>query len=619
MTDRQRSGWNLRLHPEALTPDPAYSLAAAPDEAIDFQLHVYPWQLVRHWPTAQPNVEAWGQRLTGDRDPGPLVLKAGDNQRADLVIDFGTELEGCLELEIELPNRATMLNYTGELLMEVEGDFNSTHPPATQFAHFATAGVHTWRLHPKGLRFARFLFHDIADALTIRSIKVDSQFVFRNRIGDLRCDDDRFQRAWQTSVYTARLCTRPDTFWDGIKRDRHGWFGDARITKEVVDAVYHDPRPSREMLTTLPTDTWANNVPIYSFDAIAMLHQHGLAYGLGEDCIAPAFERIIAFLDWVATTQLNDDGFITLDPSQRYFGKIGFLDWSKMPVGGRFEELCWLQCKHVEGLRTAAILAHWLGREDLGQTWRQRADRIGRRIVDVFWRPDSGFVHTLNHVGEVENPHLPGWGGHYDKTYEEGIRLGESGPSRQACALAIWAGLADESMQATMLEQVFANPAVEPVITAYFKYYELMAHAAAGDKQGAVEAMRDYLTQMLEARDAATVIEMYDPRVTDFRQYCNHFSVLHLWPLSYCHGWGSGLVPIAQRHLMGLAPQAPGWSQLAIEAPAALPMAFDATVSTHHGPLRVTRDDQAGPVRYRVPAGIEVVASPEQGVVIEQA
>jgi hypothetical protein len=28
---------------------------------------------------------------------------------------------------------------------------------------------------------------------------------------------------------------------DGVKRDRHGWFGDARITKETIDLTFSTP------------------------------------------------------------------------------------------------------------------------------------------------------------------------------------------------------------------------------------------------------------------------------------------------------------------------------------------------------------------------------------------
>lgn len=615
---KSKPGWRVRLDPDALSPDPTYGKPAPAGEALAYGADVFPWALVRCTPR-QPAATLWGKRLDGDHCPGSLVVEPSPDGRIDLVVDFGTEIEGCLSLVVELQGPATLMSVCGEFPMEVEGYFHSEHPKAHEFVHFHASGLHAWKRPAVGFRYARLLFHDIRGALTVRSLKAESEFVFRSRPGDFHCDDTRFQRAWQTSAYTARLCTRPDTFWDGIKRDRGGWFGDARIIKDAVDGVYFDPRPSRQMLVSLPVDNWVNGVPVYSFDAIAMLSRHMLAFGLGETCLAEAYERIRRFLEWVAATQLNADGFIIRDPALNFFGQIGFLDWSRMPVGGRFEELSWLQCKHVEGLRTAARIARWLGRPDDAARWEERAGRIARQIVGRFWRSGRGFVHTLNHVGEVRNPHVPGWGGHYRKTYEEGLRLGESGPSRQCNALAVWAEIPDAQMRRDMLGQVFCNPAVEPVITAYFLYYEQMARGACGDGAGAVRTMADYVADLLEDRNAATVVEMHDPRVQDFRRFCNHFDVTWTWPLSYCHGWGAGLIPLAQRWLMGLSPRAPGWAELAVEAPAGLPLAFEATVPTLHGPVRVSRAERGAPVQYRIPAGIRVVASPASGVVVETA
>ena len=579
-------------------------------------MDVFPWELVRCNPP-QPAAAAWGDGLDGDRAPGELTLRPAPNGQIDLAIDFGTELEGVLELVVELRDRATLLCLCGEFPMELDGYFFSEHPRAQEYVHFYTRGVHSWTRGPQGFRYVRLLFLDVRETLIIKCVKVRSQFVFRDRPGDLRCDDARFQRAWQTSVYTARLCTRPDTFWDGIKRDRGGWFGDARIIKDAVDCVYHDPRPSREMLASLPVDQWVNGVPVYSFDAIAMLSQHMIAFGLDDNCLPEAYSRLHRFLAWVAEKQMNSDGFITRDASLSFFGDIGFLDWSRMPVGGRFEELAWLQCKHVEGLRTAAQCARWLGRPDDAVQWEARANQIQKQVIRVFWRADRGFVHTLNQVGEVVNPHLPGWGGHYRKTYVDNVRLGESNPSRQCNALAVWAGIPDEKMRQVILQQVFDNPQIEPIITAYFLYYEQMARAACGDKAGAVKAMSDYVADLLEDRDAATVIEMHDPRVKDFRKFCNHFEVTWTWPLSYCHGWGAGLVPLSQRNMLGLAPLAPGWEKLAIEAPAALPMAFEASIPTCRGVVNVSRAKQGEPVRYRIPSAIQVVTAPSGGLVVE--
>ena len=41
--------------------------------------------------------------------------------------------------------------------------------------------------------------------------------------------------------------------------------------QETADLVFHDPAQADGMLVNLATDHWANDIPGYSFDAVAML------------------------------------------------------------------------------------------------------------------------------------------------------------------------------------------------------------------------------------------------------------------------------------------------------------------------------------------------------------
>ncbi len=611
-----RPGWQLRLHPQSLSPDPTYGQAGPAGNGIDFRQDIFPWRLLDCQPPVEQAVP-WFEALCAG-DPG-LALELAPHSvtgSAALTVDFGTEVEGCLEVEFSTTAPCTIATIITEAQEELKEELVCQFPCPRELKHFSSAGAHLLRRDQRGFRYARVIFYDLREPVRIHFLKADCQFVFRERKGDFLCSDERWQRAWQTSVYTARLCTRPDTFWDGIKRDRGGWFGDGRIIKEAVDSVFHDPLPSRTMLTTLPVDDWACAVPIYSFDAIAMLRQHLLAYGTGEPVIAEAFDRVRRFLAWVKSTQRNADGLLIRDPALRFFGEIGFLDWSRMPVGGRFEELSWLQCKYAEGLRTAAQIAGWLGYADDQANWQAQAEALAQTIRERFWRPETGFLHTLNHVGEVENPHIPGWGGHYQRTYQEAIRLGPSGPTRQCNALAVLAGIPDDAMRRTILRQVFDQSAVEPVITAYFLYFELDARARCGDPAGALRRFANYLGGMLEDREAATLLEMYDPRVRDIRRFCNHFAPSWTWPLSYCHGWGAGLVPLQQRYLYGLSPAAPGWDRLRLTPAAETGLDFWATVPTRHGTIEITKT-VGSPAHYVLPEAIVLESQPE-GVVIRR-
>ena len=616
----------MYLHPESLSPDPTYGRERRQLGENRCGMTVWPFALVRVSPQ-QPEAKAWAERLDLFGDPGELSLEPDAGGRVELVVDFGTELDARLEVALDAPSTCNVTVTFGESLPEAEGEIPGGMPRPEVMWHIPAAGEHSRRLDvlrifdrtvedtARGFRYVRLSLYDLAGPVRLRRIAAEAEFTFTRRPGDLRCSDRRFQRLWQSSAYTARLCTRPDAFWDGIKRDRMGWFGDARITKAAVDAVYFDPGPTEAMLPQLPTDEWGNGIPNYSFDAIAMLRRHVLTFGADAPVVAETFGRIAELLDWARRTQTDDGGFI-VRTERPYFGDIGFVDWSPAPVGGRLEELCWLQCKYVEGLRHAARVAEWLGRRADADRWLAEADRLGRRIVAEFWREGVGFIHTLNHVGPVGNPRIPGADGHYRKTYVEGIALGPSGPSRQANALAVLAGLCDEPMRRSILRDVLDNDNVGPIVTPYFAYWEQSARARCGDAAGALERFRDYLGGLLEREDAATLWELYDPEVRDLRKYYSHLELGWDWPLSLCHGWGSGAVPLATRWLLGIEPTRPGFGAVAIDAVSEVPWTFEATLPTPHGPIRVQRRAAGGEILYEVPPAVEIERQPPKGVKI---
>ena len=619
----------MYVHPQSWSPDPTYGRKATPLNDSQCAMALFPLRIVHVWPETE-NAHLWGAALDLFDDPGDLVLKPDPHDRVDIILDFGTELDASLELCITTGALCNVTAFFGESLPEAQGLVPGGVPRPDLMWHVPGAGVHshhfdaiksfgqTIKKTQRGFRYIRLLFQDVTDHLTINNLVAHARFTFLERLGDFHCSDELFQHVWQASLYTARLCTRPDAFWDGIKRDRIGWFGDARITKAAVDSVFFDPRPAEAMFDLLPTDDWGNGIPNYSFDAIAMLKQHVLTFGLDVPEEQEGYDRIAKLLRWAKATQTNEDGFI-VRTDRSYFGDIGFLDWSEMPVGGRLEELSWLQCKYVEGLRDAACLARWLGRPDDAGEFGAEADRLAARVIDAFWRPAVGFIHTLNHVGPVANPHLPGGDGHYQRTYIDKIALGPSGPTRQANALAVWAGICSPEMRKTILDNVFDSENILPIVTAYFTYYEQAARAECGDPAGAIIRMRDYVGAILQNEDASTIWEKYDPRITDLRKYYGHFELGWDWPLSLCHGWGSGAVPLALRYLLGIRPAGPGFGSISIAPALEIPWAFEATVPTPHGIISVERSEESGPVRYALPGSIELEGEVPDGVTIEKA
>ena len=597
---------SLYLHPKSLSPDPLYGRRgkSLPDNATG--LTVYPHACVRVAP-GQLEAKVWSRELNLFRKAVPLRLRPDADGRLELVLDFGTELEASLDITLDCPSSCNLFAVFGESLPEAETQgLCTTNPDQTVQWHIPRAGRQHRQFAQRGFRFIRIQIYDLTGSVVFQDISADAWFAFNKRPGDFLCSDKDFLRTWQTSVYTARLCTKMNGYWDGIKRDRHGWFGDARVIQETTDAVFHDPAPAAAMFKDLPTDKWVTGIPGYSLDAVAMLKQFILCHGLDHAAVPEAYARAREMLRWSQRTQTTAQGFITRDPKAQYFGEIAFVDWSPIPVGGKFEELSWLQCKYVEAWNQASWIADQLGHKQEARGFREEGATLARRVLRTFWRPGRGMIHTLNQTTRRWEPLLvlAALGGNeYRHRYFKNPPLGPSGASRQSDALAIWAGLlTTPAMRKTVLK-VFLSKKVPRVITPYFLYFEQCARAECGDPAGALQAMFAYVWEQVGQNDSATVWEWYDPAVQDFRKWA-----LGDWPKSLCHGWGSGLVPMTQRYLLGVTPVAPGFRQVKLHPCVPVSWPYEARIPTPYGPITVHKRRGAKKPEYTLPAGIETVA-----------
>jgi hypothetical protein len=591
------------LDPIRRSPDPTCVRPATALPDGWFALTVHPYAVAWHGPVGAAAIAAWGRGLDLQREPAPLRIDPAGGDEIDIVLDFGTELEGVLEMALTTGEAVAVSLAFGESPWEArEWNLPTTckeQRPRKSHWQVGGAGEHRHRAEAGGFRFARIRIIEMTSAVTLRA-RVNAVFPAAERLGDFTCDDARLQRIWQTSLYTALVCTRPDTIWDGIKRDRIGWYGDARITQDTLAWGYDLPRPALTMLATLPDDRWANEIPNYSFDALAMLRRHVQRFGIAGT--GEAWAKAKAFLTWVRGTQVDGDGLIVMRDGVGLFFGIGFLDWTQQPIGGRLEELFCVQAAWLECLRDAAWCAQWIGERNAGedaQAWRSAADRLAGILKTRFRATGRGFHHTLNLGEAVGTPwRMPlDVGLHKKLSYEQNVRLGPSGATRHSAARAWWAGLSDGTV-GPEIAAVLNDAELPQIVTSYYWYYTAMAQAGGGDPAGALAQLTDWFGPMIEDHDAATIWESYEPAVRGIAAYG-----LHGWPKSLCHGWGSGTVGFCGRWVLGIETVAPGMARVKLDP--CLDMVFSARVPSPFGEIQVERGELGGVVRYGLPAGIE--------------
>ncbi|MDY5597786.1 MAG: SUMF1/EgtB/PvdO family nonheme iron enzyme, partial [Kiritimatiellia bacterium] len=85
----------------------------------------------------------------------------------------------------------------------------------------------------------RFLRLDLltSGALGLDFVRAVSLMRPMSRLGSFRCSDERVNRVFETAVRTVHLCCQ-ERLWDGIKRDRLVWMGDAHPETMAILNVF---------------------------------------------------------------------------------------------------------------------------------------------------------------------------------------------------------------------------------------------------------------------------------------------------------------------------------------------------------------------------------------------
>lgn len=180
------------------------------------------------------------------------------------------------------------------------------------------------------------------------------------------------------------------------------------------------------------------------------------------------------------------------------------------------------------GWGAAAELAGALGLD--GGVYRARRDALAAQIDACYWDGALG-------------------------AYVDSFRSGRRHVSRQTNLLAVRFGVADGDKRALILTNVIGNPAVPPITTPYFNFFELDVLADSGRLDRVMEQLRGYWGGMLE-RGAATFWEEFDPAVTGTAQYDMYGD---RFGKSLCHAWAASPIYLLGRYFAGLRREETGF------------------------------------------------------------
>lgn len=484
------------------------------------------------------------------------LLKSLENEGASLLLDYGKELHGGLQLLTgsSSPGKPVRVRVRfGESVGECNSELApgkartgcSTNDHAMRDMELKIPRDGMIEVGNTGFRFVRI---DLLEKNAKVYLK-EARAVLRYRdipyVGSFRSSDARLDSIWLTGAYTVHL-NMQDYLWDGIKRDRVIWLGDMHPEVATICTVFGGnevvPRTLDLACRQFPLPAWMNGMSAYSLWYLIIQHDWYMHQG-DLDFLRRHKDYITGLVSQI-DQRIESDG-------KEHLASSRFLDWpsSSNPQGveaGYRALIVW-------ALQDAEYLCRILGDAETARKAHKAVDKIKRLV-----KPDNGLKQAaaLMAIAGLQSP-------------------------EEACSKVIAAGGA----------QGFST---------FYGYYMLEALARAGRYEEAMDIMRAYWGGMLDlgattfwedfnlewARDAGRIDEPTPNGKKDihgsFGAYC-YPGYRH----SLCHGWASGPTAWLGRHVLGIEVVEPGCRKVKIAPHLGHLQWVEGTFPTPYGPIEV--------------------------------
>ena len=458
------------------------------------------------------------------------ILKSGNGIRPALLLDFGKELHGGLQIVTGMykGNKPVRLRVrfgesASEAMSEIEPKQNATNDHAMRDMIVQVPWLGKLETGNTGFRFVRIDLLEDDTELQLKEVR--AIFVFRDisYLGSFRCSDTLLNTIWLTGAYTVHL-NMQDYLWDGIKRDRLVWIGDLHPETSTVTAVFGANDAVTKSLDLArditPLPQYMNGMVSYSMWWV-LIHRDWYMHTGNLTYLKEQKDYLVKLLDHY-TRKIDAENKEKLDDGTR------FLDW---PSSENTKAIhAGLHAMLVMTLTAGAELCTILDEPAAVKKCKEAITRLKKYVPD----PNG---------------------------------------SKQAAALLSLSGLAP----ADKVNEFLSEGGVKDFST-FYGYYMLQAKAKAGDYQGSLDAIRNYWGAMIKLGattfwedfnmewlpGASRIDELPKPGEKDihgdYGAYC-YIGFRH----SLCHGWASGPTPWLTEHVLGIKVIEPGCRAIEIK------------------------------------------------------
>lgn len=519
----------------------SYSQSSLNDKVFSGQLfkdeitraYLYPSKIIWQSDTLGMNVispevllSPYKGQLTTSSE-GMSVLKSDSNMIASVLLDYGKELYGGIEISAGIrsdKNPVKVRIRLGESVTEAMSDcIDNSHPGMGSATNDHSLRDYTleipWlgtvEIGNSGFRFVRIDLIDKGAELPIRSIRAIARFRDIPYLGSFHSSSERLNKIWETGAYTVHL-NMQEYLWDGIKRDRLVWLGDVHPEVMTINNVFGDQEVVRKSLDfgrdTTPLPGWMNGMSSYSLWWI-ITHRDFYLYNGDLEYLREQQQYLTGLINQIKS-KIDSTGKENLDGGR-------FLDW---PTSENPEVIhSGLQALMLITMRAGKDIAEWLNDDELEKT-------------------------CIESIRKLEK--------HTPSTHQ----------NKQAAALLAIAGILSSEDASNILLKGGANN-----FATFYGYYMLEALALDGKYNEAMQIISDYWGAMLdlgattfwenfnydEKHNAVPIDQLPDESKFNIHSDGGDHCYIGL-RASLCHGWASGPTSWLTRHVLGIQVIEPG-------------------------------------------------------------
>lgn len=474
----------------------------------------------------------------------------------ELWFDFGRELVGQIELDVEAP-AGTVLTFN--FIEEIE-EGKRVHYTGDNFAGFryitAEGRNRFTSFLRRGYRYAKLIVSEAGGPVQLRSLRTIFSTHPAVETGSFACSDRMLTDIWHIGRHTLRCCSE-DTYTDCPAYEQTYWVGDGRNEAMIDYAAYGNLALSRRC-AELPAlslfrqpitesqvpSSWENLLTAWSLLWVQMVEEH---YQFSGDraYLEGIYPAVAKMLRNIRDKLTDERGLLSIQAWNMF-------DWAGQDSGHKV--VTHNQMFLVEALARAAAMAEVLHRSDDVAEWTDYRDKLIAAINEHLWSDTkNAYIDSIHNDGKPSTV-----------------------VSQQTNSLALLYGVAPADRAAKIRNVPDAPP--EGMVTVgspFALFYILDALVRDGRHAEALAIIRKRWSEMVE-RGATTFWETFPGYEKEF------------WTRSYCHAWSAAPTYFLSRYQLGAWWDEPGYKRARI-APVPLDLTWArGAVPTPHGPIEVS-------------------------------